>query len=136
MPKKTLSINFPIERVVLSDLLPYEVPITFSNRSFYNFIIDNKLKCSGDYFFWRKKDDAFDRLVMLLLGVSSKKEVKIIEEDGEKYSKVNFKERKASTFTIPFTFDISHKQDQYRHLSLIHPRSQVIAIEFYKKTKI
>jgi len=135
MPKKTLSINFPVERAVLSDLLPYEVPITFSNRHFYNFIVDNKIECLGDYFVWRRKDDAFDRLVMLLLGVPSKKEVKIIEEEGQKYSKVKFKENKAATFTVPFVFRISHKKDQYRHLSLIHPRSQVIAVEFYKNHK-
>ena len=44
MVKKALSINFPIERAVLSDFLPYEVPITFSNRYFYNFLVKYKIK--------------------------------------------------------------------------------------------
>lgn len=133
MPKKTLSINFPIERVVLSDLLPYEVPITFSNRHFYNFIVDNQVKYSNDYFYWKKKDTAFDSLVMLLLGLPKSKQVQNFEKEGIKYSKVSAK--KINPFTIPFTFNISHKADQYRHLSLIHPRSQVFAVEFYKNNK-
>lgn len=133
MPKKTLSINFPIERVVLSDLLPYEVPITFSNRHFYNFIVDNQVKYSNDYFYWKKKDAAFDSLVMLLLGLPKSKQVQNFEKEGIKYSKVSAK--KINPFTIPFTFNISHKADQYRHLSLIHPRSQVFAVEFYKNNK-
>lgn len=133
MPKKTLSINFPIERVVLSDLLPYEVPITFSNRHFYNFIVDNQVKYSNDYFYWKKKDTAFDSLVMLLLGLPKSKQVQNFEKEGIKYSKVSAK--KINLFTIPFTFNISHKADQYRHLSLIHPRSQVFAVEFYKNNK-
>lgn len=44
MSNKVLSINFPIERVVLSDFLPYEVPIIFSNRHFYNFLVRNQIK--------------------------------------------------------------------------------------------
>ncbi len=133
MPKKTLSINFPIERVVLSDLLPYEVPITFSNRHFYNFIVDNQVKYSNDYFYWKKKDTAFDSLVMVLLGLPKSKQVQNFEKEGIKYSKVST--RNINSFTIPFTFNISHKVDQYRHLSLIHPRSQVRAVEFYKNNK-
>ncbi|EGQ8340475.1 ABC transporter ATP-binding protein, partial [Vibrio parahaemolyticus] len=133
MPKKTLSINFPIERVVLSDLLPYEVPITFSNRHFYNFIVENQVKYSNDYYYWKKKDTAFDSLVMLLLGLPKSKQVQNFEKEGIKYSKVSAK--KISPFTIPFTFNISHKADQYRHLSLIHPRSQIFAVEFYKNNK-
>ena len=133
MPKKTLSINFPIERVVLSDLLPYEVPITFSNRHFYNFIVDNQVRYSNDYFSWKKKDAAFDSLVMLLLGLPRCKQVQEFLIEGKRYSKVSAK--KISPFTIPFTFNISHKKDQYRQLSLIHPRSQIFAIDFYRKNK-
>ncbi|HDZ07861.1 antiviral reverse transcriptase Drt3b [Pseudohongiella sp.] len=133
MPKKTLSINFPIERVILSDLLPYEVPITFSNRHFYNFIVDNQLKFSNDYFSWKKKDAAFDSLVMLILGLPKSKQIQKIECNGEWYSKVSAKN--ITPFTIPFTFNISHKTDQYRHLSLIHPRSQIVAVSFYKNHK-
>ena len=133
MPKKTLSINFPVERAVLSDFLPYEVPITFSNRHFYNFIVDNHLSYSNDYFFWKKKDEAFDGLVMLLLGLPRSKQVQEVVKNNERYSKVSAK--KINPFTIPFTFNISHKKDQYRHLSLIHPRSQLFAVDFYRNYK-
>lgn len=51
MAKKALSINFPIERAVLSDFAPFEVPITFSNRHFYNFLIDYKVKHDGKKLF-------------------------------------------------------------------------------------
>ncbi|NMV22054.1 ABC transporter ATP-binding protein, partial [Vibrio parahaemolyticus] len=82
---------------------PYEVPITFSNRHFYNFIVDNQVKYSNDYFYWKKKDTAFDSLVMLLLGLPKSKQVQNFEKEGIKYSKVSAK--KINPFTIPFTFN-------------------------------
>lgn len=37
--RKKSPINFPLERVVLSDVLPYETPITFSNRYFFEYLV-------------------------------------------------------------------------------------------------
>ncbi|MDN3593952.1 antiviral reverse transcriptase Drt3b [Zunongwangia endophytica] len=40
--RKKINIKYPIERVVLSDVLPYETPLTFTNRYFYDYLIHRK----------------------------------------------------------------------------------------------
>ena len=38
------SLKYSKNRVVLSDTLPYETPLTFSNRYFYRFLVNNKVE--------------------------------------------------------------------------------------------
>ncbi|MCL6407448.1 RNA-directed DNA polymerase [Dickeya dadantii] len=133
MSKKALSINFPIERVVLSDFLPYEVPITFSNRHFYNFIIEHKLRHDGLNFRWLKGDDSLKKLVLLLLGLEQATKTVDVDEDG-----VSYTETKISHTNLPsiaFTFPISHKHKEYRYLSLMHPKGQLLGVDFYRNYK-
>lgn len=42
MKKKYVSNNKK-QRVILSDILPYEIPVIFSNRYFYRFLVKIKL---------------------------------------------------------------------------------------------
>lgn len=53
MRKKKIKINYSEERVVLSDVLPYETPLIFSNRYFYKFLKNRSKtmirKVSGSY---------------------------------------------------------------------------------------
>ncbi|EOX6786030.1 antiviral reverse transcriptase Drt3b [Pseudomonas aeruginosa] len=134
MAKKALSINFPIERAILSDVLPFEVPIVFSNRHLYKFLCDNKVKYHDNSFEWQSQDEALDKLVKLLIGVPTDKETQHTEKDGKKTSQIilNKQDRNSS---IPFTFSISHKEDQSRHLSLIHPSGQLLVVDFYDEHK-
>ena len=37
------TIDYKKERVVLSDVLPYEIPPFFSNRYFYHLLVKNKV---------------------------------------------------------------------------------------------
>lgn len=72
MPKKALSINFPIQRVVLSDVLPYEVPIVFSNKYFYRFLCEHNIKVfGGSKIEWDSKDSVLDNLVKILLNIQN-----------------------------------------------------------------
>ena len=87
MSKKALSINFPIERVVLSDFLPYEVPIIFSNRHFYNFIVKHQIKHDGLNFKWIKGNDALTKLTLLLLGLDQSTGINLISENNIDYVK-------------------------------------------------
>ena len=84
--KKALSINFPIERVVLSDVLPYEVPIVFSNRYFYRFLCEHNIKFNGNTISWTTKDEVLDNLVKMILGIQPSKVVKHVTEDSESHS--------------------------------------------------
>ncbi|MDF6576514.1 ABC transporter ATP-binding protein, partial [Escherichia coli] len=107
MSKKALSINFPIERVVLSDFLPYEVPIIFSNRHFYKFIVKHQIKHDGLNFIWLKRDGCLNSLILLLLGLEQNTETVEIVDKGISYTKTNIKYAKLPS--IAFTFPISHK---------------------------
>lgn len=133
MAKKALSINFPVERAVLSDVLPFEVPIVFSNRHFYKFLCEHGVKYSNFTFSWFAKDDALDELVKLVVGVPVGKEVSRVDRSGVLYSTMVLEKREISS--IPFAFSISHKEDQLRHLSLIHPRAQMLVVDFYDEFK-
>ncbi|EOB1205094.1 TPA: antiviral reverse transcriptase Drt3b [Photobacterium damselae] len=131
MAKKALSINFPIERAVLSDFLPFEVPITFSNRHFYNFLIAHKIKHDGLNFKWIKRDEALSNLVLLILGLEqSTKTIEMIE-DGITYIKTDISH--GNLPSIAFTFPISHKHNEFRYLSIIHPKGQILGVDFYDK---
>ena len=48
MSKKKRHIKYPKERAVLADVLPYEIPLTFSNRYFYRFLVANEISISND----------------------------------------------------------------------------------------
>ena len=133
MVKKALSINFPIERAILSDFSPFEVPITFSNRHFYHFINKYNLKHDGNNFIWRGKLKFITELMLILLGLEQNTKVNVVNIDGNEYSKtaIGFGELPS----IPFTFPISHKHNEFRYLSLIHPKGQLMGVEFYRQYK-
>lgn len=129
MPKKALSINFPVQRVVLSDILPYEVPIVFSNRYYYKFLCDHSLRFNDNRISWKSKDDSLDNLIRMLVGVEQKTTVLKSVVAGIGIS--TLKLEKSETPTIPFVFTTSHKQDQLRQLSLMHPKGQLMVVDFY-----
>ncbi len=119
MSKKKKHINYPKERTILSDVLPFEVPITFSNRYFYSFLIDNKIELINGYISYESKyiganKDAFEILLKMLFSTN------LINPNFRK---------------IPFNYRISHKKNDFRELSLIHPMNQLKIIEFYDKFK-
>lgn len=133
MSKKALSINFPVERAVLSDFLPFEVPITFSNRHYYNFLVKNRIKFDGSNFHWLYKDDESNKLILIVLGLQQSTTIKSYVEDGLAYYKTDIPASKLPS--MAFTFPISHKHNEYRYLSLIHPKGQILGVDFYDKYK-
>lgn len=132
--KKALSINFPVERVVLSDVLPYEVPIVFSNRYFYRFLCDNAIKFNGKMLSWKRGDEVLDNLVKMLLGIPLSKPVKHVTEGLKAISIIEL-DNSDAVHTVPFIFSTTHKQDQLRQLSLMHPRGQLLVVDFYDQFK-
>jgi len=48
MAKKKVYISSPVERCILSDVLPFETPVSFSNRHFYNFVLKHGIKFEGE----------------------------------------------------------------------------------------
>jgi len=68
--KKISTIKYKKERVILSDILPYETPITFSNRFFYDFLIQNGIETKNGFLTWKEADQATDEAIFLIFGIT------------------------------------------------------------------
>lgn len=122
--KKKKYIKFKKERVILSDILPFEVPVTFTNRHLYSYLLSCKIKLEGEKISINKNNTtANQEIVKLLFGINSAKPF----ADG----KVNFKEDERDS--IPFGYKIVHKENDFRELTIIHPKNQLAVIDFYDK---
>jgi hypothetical protein len=122
--KKKKYIKFKKERVILSDILPFEVPVTFTNRHLYSYLLSCKIKLEEEKISINKNNTtANQEIVKLLFGINSAKPF----ADG----KVNFKEDERDS--IPFGYKIVHKENDFRELTIIHPKNQLAVIEFYDK---
>jgi hypothetical protein len=120
--KRKKYIKYKKERVILSDVLPFEVPITFSNRHFYDFLLSCKIKIEDEKIAIGKSDtSANQEIIKLLFGIS--KDKPFIN------GKVDFKEKDRDT--IPFGYKIVHKENDFRELTIIHPKNQLLVIDFY-----
>jgi len=131
MSKKIRKIKYSKERVVLSDILPYEMPITFSNRHFYNFLVDNQIEFVNNSLIWKKDDDILDQLIKFIFQINGNIQI----EGNKKRININVKEPYKINFleTIPFSFRISHKEHEFRELILIHPANQLSVVNFYNR---
>jgi len=116
-------LRYKKERVLLSETLPYELPLIFTNRGFYRYLVKNGIEINEDILYWSKTmpDGAF-ALMKLMINV----EDSVKKEDGS----VKLCDKK---HTIPFNYKIVHKPTKPRILSLIHPYSQVKMVAFYEK---
>ena len=133
MKRKRIKLRYKKERVVFSDVLPYELPITFTNRFFYRFLVKNEVeyiinpldhgKCKLK---WKSGMSIAARQVLaILFGIDSKKVM------NEKKNVANV----GNESSIPFTYRIMHKRGKYRELAVIHPADQIKMVSFYEKYK-
>ena len=129
--KTVLKVKNTQERVVLSDTLPYETPITFSNRLFYDFLIETELRIEQDKATWKPCSIAKESIIALLLGIDENDKGKIKSNKNKR--EINYPPNKF--ITIPFSYGISHKEKNLRRLSVIHPRNQLDVVNFYNKFK-
>lgn len=127
MKKKTKRIKYKKERVILSDILPFEVPVTYSNRHLHKFIIENEIEFIRDGEFnsitWKKEDEALNQIVRLLFSITS--DIQLIDEC--------FRLKEKHVKTIPFSYKISHKENDFRELTIVHPQNQLAIIDFYEE---
>lgn len=120
--RKKKYIKYKKERVILSDVLPFEVPITFSNRNFYDFLLSCKIVVEDEKIAILKNNTQTNQeIIKLLMGINSA--TPFIN------GKVNFEETKRDT--IPFGYKIVHKENDFRELTIIHPKNQLAVIDFY-----
>lgn len=124
MKKKKDYIKYTKDRVLLSDILPFELPLIFSNRHLYNYLLSQKLEIRKGKVYSSSKDFINKTIIKLLLGVS-------VDEKFNKNGILDFKNKSS----IPFVYRICHKENDYRELCVIHPKNQIQVIDFYREYK-
>lgn len=129
MHKKSSFIKNNKFAPLISDVLPYETPIKFSNADIYKALrktYEVKLK---DYY----KDKARGKKDLTqLCGARDF----FIESYLPTCFKEIFANRKNQTqYTIPYKYKIKHGKNSYRELSLLHPMSQCDICDFYDEFK-
>lgn len=132
MAKRRVSLTHRKQRSVLTDMLPFEVPPTFSNRGYYRFLRDNSIEIENGQLRWVCATDALDRTMRLLFGIKAAAviDTEVVTEWGKKKSRRSVPIGKCEMATIPFNFRVAHNLDG-RTLSVVHPRNQVAVASFY-----
>ena len=129
--RKKIRLRYKKERVVFSDVLPYELPLIFSNRYFYRFLVRNGIwieisREGQDTLHWNKTED---KGILGLLAIIFCR--KISEFEGKDSLLLNVHDLKR----IPFVYSIQHKPLKHRFLSLIHPANQIKVVGLYNRYK-
>ncbi len=150
MTNKRIKIRYKKERAVLADVLPYETPVTFTNRRFYDFLTDFKItyenvikdRRKDGIVSWESDNTALDEIICLLFNISKdiiRKKDSIRKKDiikKGKNNKIAYCDVPTSKKTlIPFSYEVKHKEKQYRELNIPHPRNQLRVVEFYEQYK-
>lgn len=132
MAKRRVSLTHRKQRSVLTDMLPFEVPPTFSNRGYYRFLRDNSIEIEKGQLRWVCETDDLDRTMRLLFGIDPKAAIstEVVTEWGKQKTRRSVPIGKCHMATIPFNFRVAHNLDG-RTLSVVHPRNQVAVASFY-----
>lgn len=126
--RRKIRLKYKKERVLLSDVLPYELPVIFTNRYFYRFLVSNEVKFDGTELSWKEgiKKDALAVLNFIFSPYLNRDLITLAN------NRIVFKDKIVS---IPFLYKIKHKPHKLRRLALIHPVNQMEIVSFYEKYK-
>lgn len=118
-------------RVVLSDVLPYELPPSFSNRGLYDLIRATNLQIQpGGVYAKRSSDKTTD----LLLGIVLGRKVSTFDapQEGEPVKLAN-SSTPQDLKSIPMQYTVRHRVNDYRTLTVPHPLAQLDIAQFYQR---
>ena len=112
--------------MLLCDVLPYELPFTFSNRGFYRYLVRNQVRMDDCVVKWGNN---ISTGALAVLAFIVNKSVADLQESGNGLNLEKNEQR------IPFTYNILHKPNKFRELTVIHPLNQMQMVDFYEKYK-
>lgn len=130
MRRKKIRLKYKKERVLFSDVLPYELPFIFSNRYFYRFLVKNGIHIENEKIVW---NGDIPEGALHVLSFILDKEISEMKTNG--YVKCDDSNLKKNFQTIPFSYRILHKPTKSRELAVIHPKNQILMVDFYDKYK-
>ena len=86
--------------------------------------------------FWKKDDAALDATIRLLFGIENGVpiETAAVKHLGRTVQENIFK-FPTDWSSIPFGYRIRHKEDEFRQLTVCHPRNQLQLVDFYNSYK-
>lgn len=123
------------QRPVISDTLPFEVPACFSNRHFCDLLVRYDVQLRAGVIRWECPDDSVDTFMRLITGVPTTEAVQL--ESVSIFGKTRHLRRLPllphSLITKPLAFEICHKANEARKLSIPHPLNQLAVAEFYNE---
>lgn len=131
MTKRRINVRHKRSRVVLSELLPYEVPVTFSNANLYKFLNATNVRFTKTEVLF----DAVDPSVKTVLKIIFGKKVQISDKVEAGTRSFAIPRKQLERPTVPFQYEIRHKEKQSRRLSVAHPMSQISFIDLYERYK-
>ncbi len=131
--RKKIKLSYGKERVLFSDVLPYECPMIFSNRYLYRFLTK---------YLWVGEEQKIDYVTWNVLKQSKQLDQKDVNafaallfgcyQTGKRIGKL---QHKSNDLFYPYQFNIAHKINKNRTLSIIHPYNQWQVVEFYEQYK-
>ena len=131
--RKKIKLSYSKERVLFSDVLPYECPIIFSNRYLYRFLAK---------YLWVGEEQKVDNITWNVLKQSKRRDEKdanafaaLLFGCYEKDKKIEILQHRPNALFYPYQFKIAHKTNKTRTLSIIHPYNQWQVVEFYDQYK-
>jgi hypothetical protein len=131
--RKKVELKYSKERVILSDILPFETPVTFSNRHLYRFLQENIEFINNNAEIAKVKAEII---------ANPKLSTTYKNEQSQHYDTIGiiadllfYKNGKHGLVSKPLTYKIRHKENDFRELSVIHPKNQVEVVNFYDKYK-
>ena len=116
-------------RALLSETLPFEVPLAFTNAGLYHFIATYGIVDGGSLLTCKRQKPGIELIVRLLFGHDI-----LSEGDLGKGAPLVFKRSKGLPVdTIPYSYRIRRQDAQSRALNVPHPRNQLAIASFYGK---
>ncbi len=118
-------------RVLLSEVLPFELPPSLDNSRIYSMLVRIGLKRDEAGLYWAKR---VDRGAQLALSIIFGEAVTFDETRKDSSGRVLLLLRESDkrfAQTIPFKFSIRHRETSRRELAVAHPRSQLDVADFY-----
>lgn len=119
---------------MLTDMLPFEVPPTFSNRGYFRFLKNHSVEIEKGHLRWICDTTDLDLTLRIIFGISLDIPIttEVVTEWGRQKTRRSVPVNKCRMETIPFNFRVAHNLDG-RTLSVVHPRNQVDVANFYAK---
>lgn len=120
--RRKVRLRYKGERVLFSDVLPYELPVIFSNRYFYRYLLECGVKIKdGRVQYNAAIPEGAKQILYLMFGCQTENDLS------------NWRSYDPQKTTIPFVYQILHKPTKARTLAVIHPANQIEVVSFYEK---